>query len=84
MANSTQKPPAGSTHHAEDDAVLIASRKAASAETSRSERNFPIRLWDLLSSLEEDGLDHIVSWAPHGRCFIVKNQDEFVRSILPA
>jgi len=52
----------------------------------RSERagsNFPIKLFDLLTSLEAQGLDHIVSWAPHGRCFVVRNQEEFVSSILP-
>ena len=53
------------------------------SDAARSDRNFPVRLWDLLVSLENQGLDHIVSWAPHGRCFVVRNQEEFVRSILP-
>lgn len=52
-------------------------------DAARSDRNFPVRLWDLLVSLENQGLDHIVCWAPHGRCFVVRNQEEFVRSILP-
>jgi len=50
---------------------------------ARSERNFPIKLWDLLVSLEAEGLEHIVSWSPHGRCFVVRNQEEFVNTILP-
>jgi len=60
--------------------------KQQDSEPPRSERagsNFPIKLFDLLTSLEAQGLDHIVSWAPHGRCFVVRNQEEFVSSILP-
>jgi len=28
----------------------------------------------MLSELEDDNQDHIVSWAPHGRCFVVHDQ----------
>ena len=56
---------------------------STTGDAARLERNFPVKLWDLLVSLENEGLDHIVSWAPHGRCFIVRNQEEFVQSILP-
>ena len=42
-----------------------------------SDRNFPVKLHYMLSELEEDGQDHIVSWAPHGRCFVVHDQVSF-------
>ena len=85
MANYSQKqssvrPSAAADASTSKDGIAGSSR---AAEAARSERNFPVRLWDLLVSLENQGLDHIVSWAPHGRCFVVRNQEEFVRSILP-
>jgi hypothetical protein len=45
--------------------------------------NFPIKLHYLLSDLEIDGLDDIVSWQPHGRCFVVHKKQEFMENILP-
>jgi hypothetical protein len=50
---------------------------------SASDRNFPVKLHFMLNELESDGLSHIVSWQPHGRCFVVHKQEEFVRTILP-
>jgi hypothetical protein len=49
----------------------------------RTEQNFPVKLHYMLSELESDGLDDIVSWQPHGRCFVVHKQKEFVDKILP-
>lgn len=37
----------------------------------------------MLSELERDGLNHVVSWQPHGRCFLVHNQEQFVKEFLP-
>ena len=45
--------------------------------------NFPVKLHFMLSDLEKDGLDRIISWQPHGRCFVVHNQEAFVKHILP-
>jgi len=49
----------------------------------RGGKTFPLRLHHMLSQVEMDGLSHIVSWQPHGRCFLVHRQDEFVNHILP-
>ena len=43
---------------------------------------FPEKLHLMLSSVEEDGLDHIVSWHPHGRSFAVHKPKEFVAEIM--
>jgi hypothetical protein len=43
---------------------------------------FPMKLHEMLRQLEIDGHDHIVSWQPHGRCFVVHKAAEFVR-LLP-
>ncbi|CAJ1959218.1 unnamed protein product [Cylindrotheca closterium] len=43
---------------------------------------FPLKLHEMLRDLEQDGFGHIVSWQPHGRCFVVHKSDEFVH-LLP-
>eukprot|EP00977_Amphora_coffeiformis_P027532 scaffold34619_cov183-Amphora_coffeaeformis.AAC.9 len=48
-----------------------------------SEAIFPVKLHYMLSDMEADGLAHIVSWQPHGRCFIVHKPKEFGETILP-
>lgn len=40
---------------------------------------FPVKLHEMLHDLEEDELDHIITWQPHGRCFVVHKSAEFVR-----
>lgn len=47
------------------------------------EQSFPMKLHFMLTDIEKDGLDHIVSWQVHGRCFVVRNQPQFVKSVLP-
>jgi hypothetical protein len=43
---------------------------------------FPLRLHDMLENVQADGYDHVVSWQPHGRCFVVHKPKEFVE-LLP-
>lgn len=50
---------------------------------TNSEQNFPVKLHYVLSDLAKDGLDYIVSWQPHGRCFIVHDQNKFATDVLP-
>jgi hypothetical protein len=51
--------------------------------TSKKDPKFPERLQYVLSEMEKDGLQHIASWQPHGRCFIVHDQKLFTEKILP-
>ena len=44
---------------------------------------FPVRLFDMLETVEKEGLDHIVSWQPHGRSFMVRKPSLFESEILP-
>lgn len=46
------------------------------------EGSFPMILHYMLSELEADGLSHIASWQPNGRCFLVHKHDEFVDVVL--
>jgi HSF-type DNA-binding len=53
----------------------------ASSPTS-GEQTFPCRLHYCLNEMERDGLSHIVSWQPHGRCFVVHDKDRFMKEVL--
>lgn len=33
--------------------------------------------------LEDTSFAHVVSWGPHGDCFVVKDMNEFTKTILP-
>lgn len=48
-----------------------------------SAASFPTKLHMMLDRVEADGLSSIVSWRPHGRCFIIHKPQEFVDFVLP-
>jgi hypothetical protein len=52
-------------------------------EPNHGDSNFPVKLHFMLSELETDGMDDIISWQPHGRCFLVHKQLDFVEKVLP-
>lgn len=43
---------------------------------------FPLKLHEMLENVSADGFDQIISWQPHGRCFVVHKPKEFVE-LLP-
>jgi HSF-type DNA-binding len=45
---------------------------------------FPARLHAVLFKIEEDDLSSVVSWQPHGRCFLIHKPKEFCSVIMPA
>lgn len=44
---------------------------------------FPLKLHQMLTTVEEEHLEHIVSWQSHGRCFLVHDKKRFVDEIMP-
>lgn len=44
---------------------------------------FPVKLHSVLEQVEADGLGHIISWQPHGRCFVIHKPKEFVDHVMP-
>jgi hypothetical protein len=52
-------------------------------ELIHGEDNFPVKLHYMIKELETDGMADIVSWQPHGRCFLVHKQQHFVEKVLP-
>jgi hypothetical protein len=47
------------------------------------EQAFPARLHYLLDVLEKDGLADVCSFQSHGRAFVVRDKEAFVKDILP-
>ena len=44
---------------------------------------FPVKLHSMLDAIERDGFSHVISWQPHGRCFVVHKPKEFVNHVMP-
>jgi hypothetical protein len=59
-------------------------KRATMSEDGRffSNLNFPDQLHYILSEVKNDGLSHVVSWQPHGRCFKVHDQKLLVDKVL--
>jgi hypothetical protein len=49
---------------------------------STKDPDFAEKLHYVLRDMEKDGLQHIASWQPHGRCFIVHDREYFTEKIL--
>jgi hypothetical protein len=56
---------------------------AAPRSTPGRRRTFPIRLHTMLSDAEANGQTDIISWQPHGKCFLVRDTEQFVEKLLP-
>ena len=44
---------------------------------------FPLKLHQVLDQIEIDGTAHVISWQPHGRCFVIHKPKEFVERVMP-
>lgn len=44
---------------------------------------FPSKLYEMLEETLSEGLDHIITWQVHGRCFKINDFDVFARDLLP-
>lgn len=45
--------------------------------------SFPMKLHAILDQVEADGLAHVISWQPHGRCFVIHQAKEFTDHVMP-
>ncbi|CAB9502775.1 shock factor protein 4 [Seminavis robusta] len=45
-------------------------------------RQFPLKLYEMLSQADGAGFAEIVGWQPHGRCFVVRNPKLFVKQVM--
>ena len=46
-------------------------------------KTFPMKLQELLDNAEAEGHEHIISWQPHGRAFLLHKKKEFFETVLP-
>lgn len=66
--------------HALDDVESLISTKERRGPRGGVTTPFPVKLHNLL----EDNLHaDIISWQPHGRCFILRNPKEFLAEVMP-
>lgn len=42
---------------------------------------FPLKLHEMLDAVEANGMEDIVSWQPHGRCFLVHKPKDFIEQL---
>lgn len=71
------------SHVTEDSSAEARLEGGLSKGGVAAEQNFPVKLHGLLDNLEEDGLENVMGWQPHGRSFVVRDQKRFVEEILP-
>lgn len=45
--------------------------------------SFPLNLTLMLESVESMGMEHLVSWLPDGRSFVIKDPAGFLGLLLP-
>mmetsp|Transcript_14756 Transcript_14756/g.28051 ORF Transcript_14756/g.28051 Transcript_14756/m.28051 type:complete len:435 (+) Transcript_14756:81-1385(+) len=43
---------------------------------------FPVKLYDVLERLEQEGHDDVIGWQPHGRCFVIRQPKVFVQEFM--
>jgi HSF-type DNA-binding len=63
--------------HASDSNVESAIVSSPSPKAKGSIAPFPMKLFEMIQQMDSDGLAHIVSWQPHGRCFQVHQPSTF-------
>ena len=45
--------------------------------------SFPAKLHAILDQVDADGLSHVISWQPHGRCFLIRDVKLFSEHVMP-
>jgi HSF-type DNA-binding len=72
-----------SSSHSKDEQQNLCERMDALRDSSQNpirktarEVSFPVKLFEMLDLAEKDGLSHIISWQPHGRCFVMRTPSQ--------
>jgi hypothetical protein len=65
------------------DYAYLTEQDMKTPSSSKKDQDFTEKLHYVLNEMEKDGLQHIASWQPHGRCFIVHDRKLFTEHILP-
>ncbi|KAJ7591602.1 HSF-type DNA-binding-domain-containing protein [Mycena floridula] len=68
-------------HHSEQQPLSAKSESGGGVEDGMSSTSDFVK--KLYKMLEDQSFQHVVSWGPQGDCFVVKDMNEFTKSILP-
>lgn len=49
----------------------------------KSDSSFPSKLHYMMSELEKEGINDVISWQPHGRSFVILNRKKLEETVLP-
>ena len=63
--------------------LTIKGKKKPLLNDASSNVAFPERLHRMLEQTAEEGEDSVVSWQPHGRCFVIHRREDFVNEVMP-
>lgn len=66
-----------------DEARPALSQGCCESKNIVAREYFPVKLHFVLEEVEKEGLSSVISWQPHGRCFLVREQERFVQEMLP-
>jgi hypothetical protein len=69
--------------HANDLDEDISSDDACNRRRGGVAVSFPLKLHTVLDQVEVDGFAHVISWQPHGRCFVIHKPREFTDVVMP-
>ena len=72
-------------HHYHDHAEDVISEEMKVPPVYRGcvRQPFPFKLHTMLDTIEKDGYVSVISWQPHGRCFVVHDPAAFVKTVMP-
>jgi HSF-type DNA-binding len=69
--------PAQATGEPCDHSVSIPALTGTFTPGNPNSQRFPEKLYRLLDRAEAEGFNHVISWQPHGRCFVVHDREAF-------
>jgi hypothetical protein len=70
-------------HEYTDHASEVQNGKTGQGSRGGVATPFVVKLHEMIDAIERDGHGDIVSWQPHGRCFVVHKQKEFTDHVMP-
>lgn len=65
-------------------AAVASLRQHNPLASGAQQQGFAVKLYHMLADIESSGEAEIVSWRPHGRCFVVHDRKAFVERVLPS
>mmetsp|Transcript_20290 Transcript_20290/g.43886 ORF Transcript_20290/g.43886 Transcript_20290/m.43886 type:complete len:293 (+) Transcript_20290:87-965(+) len=81
-AQNNASPPRYVQHQYQDLSYLLPPAGTDPNSCGTDSATFTVKLYQMLGRVDKDGYSHIISWQPHGRCFVI-HKPELIDFILP-